>query len=97
MGACNLMVLTKFWLQTEIDSEPNPAIKLALERVFLKYTEAPVKGKSDNQTILKDFDATELFSKIVHHYVDKEGYKLEDAEVVAKRVVLREKERRNLE
>ena len=91
------MVLTKVWLQEEIDSEPNPAIKLALERVFLKYTEAPVEGKSsDNQTILKDFDATELFSKIVHHYVDKEGYTVESAEVVAKSTVNREKKRRGL-
>lgn len=90
------MVLTKVWLQTEIDSEPNPAIKLALERIFSKYTEAPIKGESDNITILKDFDGDAVYSKIVHYYIDEKGYSLKDAEVVAIDVVLREKERRNI-
>ena len=73
------MVLTKVWLQAEIDSEPNPAIKLALERVFLKYTEAPVKGDTHPQTTLKDFDADATYSKVVHYYIDKKGYTKDEA------------------
>jgi len=90
------MVLTKLWLQAEIETEPNPAIKLALERIFLKYTEAPTKGNSNPQTKLKDFDADETFKKVVKYYVDKKGYKLKQAEKVAKSVVIREKVRRDL-
>lgn len=89
-----IMVLTKKWLQELIDNTKDPETKLALETVFLKYTEAPVKGKSETQSKLKDFDADELFAKIMHNYVDKKGYSVEEAEVVAKRVINQQKEMR---
>lgn len=86
------MGLTKVWLQDEIDSEPNPAIKLALERVMSKFTEAPAKTSPK----LKEFDADETFSKVSRYYVDKKGYTVEQANEVAKAVVQREMERRHL-
>lgn len=86
------MVLTKLWLQQEIDSEPNPAIKLALERVFQKYTQPP--GKENKP--LKEFDTDKVFRDTVKFYVDKKDYTLEQAEEIAKAVVNREKQRRGI-
>lgn len=86
------MSLTKVWLQDEIDSEPNPAIKLALERVMAKYTEAPTKTSK----VLKEFDADATYKQIVHYYIDKKNYTPDQAHEVAKTVVEREQQRRNL-
>jgi len=91
------MSLSKLWLQAEIDSEPNPAIKLALERVMSKYTEAPTKGKSNPQTTLKEFDRDETYKRVVQFYIDKKGYTKDQAHEVAMDVVKRETERRNLQ
>ena len=90
------MVLTKVWLQEEIDTEPNPIIKLALERVFQKYTEAPTKNNSNPQTNLKEFDRDETYKQVVTYYIDKKGYTKDEAHEVAVRVVNREIQRRNL-
>ena len=90
------MVLTKLWLQEEINTEPNPAIKLALERVFQKYTESPTKGKSNPQTTLKEFDRDETYSRVVHFYMDKKGYTKDQAHDMAMQVVNREIQRRNI-
>lgn len=90
------MVLTKLWLQDEIDSEPNPAIKLALERIFQKYTEAPSKGKEHPQTTLKDFDRDKTYNSIVKFYMDKKSYTKEAANDMAQQVVNRELDRRKL-
>jgi len=86
------MVLTKLWLQKQIDSEQNPAVKLALESVFLKYTESP-KGEPKS---LKEFDADETYKKVVTYYIDKKDYTKEQAHEVAVSVVNLEKERRGL-
>lgn len=86
------MSLTKVWLQGEIDSEPNPAIKLALERVMAKYTEAPAKTSK----VLKEFDKDETYKKVAKFYIDEKGYTPEQAHEVAKSVVEREMQRRNL-
>lgn len=91
------MVLKKDWLQNEIDTEPNPAIKLALERVMQKYTESPKNTPADNQTTLKDFDRDATYKKVVTFYIDKKGYTKEQAHEVAMDVVKREIERRRLQ
>lgn len=90
------MSLTKLWLKAEMYSEPNPAIKLALERVFLKFTELPTKGNSNSQTTLKEFDRDETYKKIVTFYIDKKGYTKDQAHDVAMQVINREIKRRNL-
>lgn len=86
------MTLTKVWLQGEIDSEPNPAIKLALERIKEKWLESPDKTSK----VLKEFDADETYARVAKYYIDKQGYTPDQAHEVAKAVVLREKERRGL-
>ncbi|MBL4817970.1 MAG: hypothetical protein JKY15_01885 [Deltaproteobacteria bacterium] len=90
------MTLTKKWLLEEIETEPNPGIKLALERVFQKYTEAPTRGKENPQTTLKEFDRDATYSKVVHFYIDEKKYTKEQAHEIAVRIVTRETERRNL-
>lgn len=85
-------MISKAWLQSEIDTEPNPAIKLALERVMAKFIEAHDKTSPK----LKEFDADETYKRVVTYYIDKQGYTPEQANDVAKSVVLREKERRHL-
>ncbi|MCV0398509.1 MAG: hypothetical protein K5785_00785 [Nitrosarchaeum sp.] len=86
------MVLTKAWLQNQIDTEPNPAVKLALESVMQKYTQAP--GATSPK--LKEFDPDETYKRVVTYYIDKKGYTPEQANDVARSVVQREKERRGL-
>lgn len=86
------MPLTKIWLQDQIDLEENPEVKLALERVMSKYTEAP--GKTSGK--LKEFDKDDVFKKVLKYYIDKKNYTPEQANEVAKAVVQREMERRNL-
>lgn len=86
------MTLTKVWLQGEIDSEPNPEVRLALERVMTKYTESPSKTSK----VLKPFDKDETFKKVLKFYIDEKGYTLQQANDVAKAVVEREMQRRNL-
>lgn len=99
------MTLNKKWLLEEIETEPNPGIKLALERVFQKYTEAPVKGTSGQQTTLKEFDRDKTYSKLVHYYMDNlkfieqypdETIRKEKANAIALDIVNREIQRRNL-
>lgn len=90
------MTLTKIWLQKEIDSEPNPAIKIALERVYQKYTEPPLRGVQHNQTVLKEFDRDATYNKVVKFYMDKKGYTQNQANQMAQQVVTREIQRRNL-
>jgi len=87
-----MMVFTKVWLQEEIDTEENPGIKLALERVYEKFTQAPSK----TSTKLKEFDADATFLKVSKYYVDIKKYTVEQANEIARSVVLREKQRRNL-
>lgn len=91
-----ILVLTKDWFQKEIDSEPNPGTKLALERIYLKYTEAPTKEKEHPQTTLKDFDRDKTYNSIVKFYMDKKGYTKEAANDMAQQVVNREIDRRKL-
>jgi len=86
------MVLNKIWFQEQIDNEENPAIKLALERVFEKYTQAP----DNTSTKLKEFDADETFLKVSKYYVDIKKYSIEQANEIAKSVVLKEQEKRGL-
>ena len=90
------MSLTKIWLKTEIFTEPNPAIKLALERVFLKFTEPPTKGNSNSQSTLKEFDRDETYKKIVTFYIEKKGYTKDQAHDMAMHIVNREIARRKL-
>lgn len=42
----------------------------------------------------KQFDATVLYNRIVHYYVDKKGYSKDKANTIAQSVVTRETERR---
>ena len=44
--------------------------------------------------IQKQFDPDLLYNRIVHYYIDKKGYSKEQANLIAQRVVKREKERR---
>lgn len=90
------MVLTKDWLQKFINDQPNPAVILALNTVFQKYTEAPKKGDTHQQTTLKEFDRDETYKKIVTFYIDKKGYSKDAAHVVAMAEVKRQVEARNL-
>jgi len=99
------MVLRKDWLRNEIDSEPNPEVRLFGERIFQKYTETPKKGDSHQQSTLQEFDRDETYKKIVTYYMNNQKFKeqhvteerrREAANAIALDVVTREIERRNL-
>ncbi len=90
------MVLTKDWFLKFIAAQPNPAVRLAVETVFQKYTEAPIKGDKHEQTTLKEFDRDATYKKIAMYYIDKKVYSKDAAAVVAMAEVKRQVETRNL-